>query len=335
MAGYGSDFSDEDLANVITFIRSEFGGFKELTTAAQVAEWRKKYVDVPGLTVIDKNGEDVLVGGLAREEIEQVNNPVKRTPAGQRKLIQIGGEEVAFRWCPPTGKNGFDMGSPAEEELRDRDETQHRVVLTHGFWMMETEVTERLWKAVTGNAVDYRDSKKPPRTDFAVEQRTWDDCQKFISMVNASGALPEGLKAALPTEAQWEYACRAGTRTVFHFGDSLGRDQASIDGRSPYGGAKKRPFKPNPQPVRSYAANAWGLYDMHGGLWEWCADWYGPYISGLQTDPVGAETGPYRVLRGGSRESDARYCRSAFRGKLRPNDDSRAGFRLSLQLETP
>ncbi|NIO08474.1 MAG: hypothetical protein GTO40_10905, partial [Deltaproteobacteria bacterium] len=97
MAGYGSDFSDEDLANVITFIRSEFGGFKELTTAAQVAEWRKKYVDVPGLTVIDKNGEDVLVGGLAREEIEQVNNPVKRTPAGQRKLIQIGGEEVAFR----------------------------------------------------------------------------------------------------------------------------------------------------------------------------------------------------------------------------------------------
>jgi len=337
MFGFMNYFSDEDLANVITYICSEFGGVKELTTAAQVAEWRKKYSQIPGVEFVEKNGKNVLVGGLTREEIERVNNPVKETPAGERRLIEIAGKQVAFRWCPPTAMQGFWMGSPAGEEQRDGDETRHQVVLTQGFWMMETEVTQGLWTAVTGKKPDYFSKSFPVPTkgdDYAVKEQSWEDCQEFISKVNAGGTIPEGLRAALPTEAQWEYACRAGTSTVFHFGDSLGSDQASIDGREPYGDVKKRPIRRSALPVRKFAANAWGLHDMHGGVWEWCADWYGPCISAKQINPLGPTEGRYRVLRGGCSGSIAIHCRSAYRGRLDPKDGSHwYGFRLTLQLE--
>ena len=338
MAGFANSWPDEDIANVITYLCSEFGGVNELTTAAQVAGWREKYAQVSGVDVVEKNGKNVLVGGLSREEIERVNNPVKETPAGERRLIEIAGKQVAFRWCPPSARHGFWMGSPAGEEHRDRDETRHQVVLTQGFWMMETEVTQGLWTAVTGKEPDYFSKTFPVPTkgdDYAVKEQSWEDCQEFISKVNAGGTVPEGLRAALPSEAQWEYACRAGTSTVFHFGDSLGSDQASIDGREPYGDAKKRPYRAKALPVRTFAANAWGLHDMHGGVWEWCADWYSPYVSGKQINPLGPKEGRYRVLRGGTWWSNAINCRSAYRGRLDPKDGScKYGFRLTLQVDT-
>ena len=167
---------------------------------------------------------------------------------------------------------------------------------------------------------------------------SWEDCQEFISKLNQSGKLPEGLRAALPTEAQWEYACRAGTQSVFHYGNGLGSHQANFDGYYPYGGAARGSYKSSTVLVKSYRENAWGLYDMHGNVWEWCADWndkdyYSAVAAGRDPKGPGAN-GQNRVLRGGGWVSYARSCRSANRDGGRPgNRGIINGFRLSLQVE--
>ena len=223
------------------------------------------------------------------------------------------------------------MGSPATEEDHQDDEKQHTVVLTKGFWLAETEVTQGLWQAVMGS----NPSSFKKGAGYPVEKVSWEDCQEFIRKVNTSGKLPPGVKAALPTEAQWEYACRAGTQTVFHYGNSLSSRQANFDGRYPYGGASQGVDKKSTVAVQSYQPNTWGLYDMHGNVWEWCADRYGEYGSGQQTDPPGAKDGRYRVLRGGSWNYHAWLCRSANRAWGWPDgrDFILIGFRLSLQVE--
>ena len=133
----------------------------------------------------------------------------------------------------------------------------------------------------------------------------------------------------LPTEAQWEYACRAGTTTPFHFGDSLSSNQANFDGNYPYG-AEKGPYLERTTPVGTYAPNAWGLYDMHGNVWEWCYDWYGEYTAGDAADPHGPETGSDRVVRGGAWDIYAQFCRSACRFRFDPGRRYRIlGFRVA------
>ena len=117
----------------------------------------------------------------------------------------------------------------------------------------------------------------------------------------------------LPTEAEWEYACRAGTTTPFHFGETISTDQANYNGNFTYGNGKKGVYRKKTTPVGSFPANAWGLYDMHGNVWQWCQDWYGDYPQKDVVDPQGPEKGEYRVLRGGSWSNDPRYCRSAYR----------------------
>ena len=133
----------------------------------------------------------------------------------------------------------------------------------------------------------------------------------------------------LPTEAQWEYACRAGTTTPFNTGSNLTTDQANYDGNYPYNGNAKGVYREKTMPVGSFAPNAWGLYDMHGNVWEWCSDWYGDYPTGAQTDPAGPSSGSARVYRGGSWHSNAHLCRSAYRDRYSPaRRFNLIGFRL-------
>ena len=157
-----------------------------------------------------------------------------------------------------------------------------------------------------------------------VETVSWEDCQRFIDKVNAR--LNCGVR--LPTEAEWEYACRAGTTTAYHWGNALNGDKANCDGNYPCGTTQKGRYIERTSPVGSYNANPWGFYDMHGNVYEWCSDWHDRY-GGNATDPQGPASGVRRVLRGGSWNYRARYCRSAYRIWNLPSFRSDfCGFRL-------
>jgi formylglycine-generating enzyme required for sulfatase activity len=248
--------------------------------------------------------------------------------AGDSLELTINDVKYAFRWCPP---GTFQMGSPTSEPERGKDETQHQVTLTKGFWMLETEVTQAMWESIMdNNPSNFKGVKLP------VEIVSWDDCQEYIKKLNDtiarsdSKGIPAGFKFSLPTESQWEYACRAGTTTPFHFGSTLNGDKANCDGNYPYGTTKGRNLEKTTD-VGSYAANAWGLRDMHGNVWEWCSDRYGDYPSDAVTDPTGAVEGPLRVFRGGSWGGGAKYCRSADRSYFGSSHrDYFVGIRLSL-----
>ena len=210
------------------------------------------------------------------------------------------------------------MGSPLSEPGRCDDETQHQVSLTRGFWMLETQVTQAMWESVTGSNPSYFKGAKLP-----VESVSWYDCQRFIEQLNAhlagipvpdlAGTPGTGYHFSLPTEAQWEYACRAGTTTPFNFGCVLNGDKANCDGNIPYGTSTKGKYLKKTSEVGSYPANAWGLFNMHGNVWEWCSDWYGNYPGDSATDPVRPSSGSFRVLRGGGWHYNAGVCRSANR----------------------
>jgi formylglycine-generating enzyme required for sulfatase activity/predicted Ser/Thr protein kinase len=247
---------------------------------------------------------------------------------GKSLQIEIGiGQKMAFQFCPA---GSFMMGSPASEADRSDDEDQVQVKISQGFWMGQTEVSQRQWAAVMGgNPSQFKGD------DLPVEQVSWEDAQAFIAKLNQSAVRPEGWKYALPTEAQWEYACRAGTKSVFGFGDVLNGREANCDGNSPYGTSTKGPYQGKTANVGSYAANAWGLYDMHGNVWEWCADWYGEKLSG-GVDPVGVWTGSFRVFRGGSWRESAIACRAAFRYiRLTPGSSKgRVGLRTAAVRAT-
>ena len=245
-----------------------------------------------------------------KESVEPVVTVVDKN-AGKRAVKVINGVEFAFRWCPA---GTFMMGSPSSEEGRFSNETQHQVTLTKGFWMMETEVTQKQWKAVMGNNPSIF-----KRDDLPVECVSWDDCQEFCKKCTQLG-----LPVQLPTEAQWEYACRAGTTGAY---------AGNLVEMAWY--YYRRGIKTHP--VGTKKPNAWGLYDMHGNVYEWCQDWYGSYPSGSVTDPTGPENGSYRVNRGGSWDDGAGYCRSACRHYVHgPGDRSYIlGFRVVRSITRP
>ncbi|MCP4108120.1 MAG: SUMF1/EgtB/PvdO family nonheme iron enzyme [Desulfobacteraceae bacterium] len=218
----------------------------------------------------------------------------------------------------------FTMGSPENEKGRDSDEKQHRVTLTKGFYMQTTEVTQRQWKAIMGsNLSNFKGCEECP-----VENVSWNDTQEFIKKLNQKG---EGVYS-LPTEAEWEYAARAGTDTPFYFGKCLSTDQVNYNGNYPLKGCPKGEYRKKTTPVASFKANLWGLYDMHGNVWEWCQDWYSNYPSTAVSDPSGPKTGSLRVNRGGSWVYNAGYCRSACRRNNSPdNRNNGLGFRLSRE----
>ena len=148
-----------------------------------------------------------------------------------------------------------------------------------------------------------------------VERVSHDDVTRFCQRLSERS--PE-LDPTLPTEAQWEYACRAGSTTPFHFGDSIDTDQVNYHGSFPYGDQPKGEFRQTTVGVKELPANRWGLFQLHGNVWEWCRDWYGKYETSLNVDPEGPSAGSDRVLRGGSWFHDARSARSAYRYADRP-----------------
>jgi len=215
----------------------------------------------------------------------------------------------------------FLMGSPETELERATDETLHEVKLSHGFWLAESACAQELWEAVT--------SSTPSRfkgQDHPVEQVSYTDVVQFCEQLSK---LIPGLMPALPTEAQWEYACRAGTTTPFSFGDTITTDQANFNGNYPYAGSAKGEYRQKTVSVKSQPANRWGLYQMHGNVWEWCRDWHAEYSTATQVDPVGPKTGSDRVLRGGGWFFHARGVRSACRYGFGPGHrHDFLGFRL-------
>lgn len=227
----------------------------------------------------------------------------------------------------------FTMGSPESEASHDANEGPQTVVtLSRGFWIGKCEVSQAEFVAVMGaNNSHFRNPGLP------VDGATWvmatDYCHALTERERAAGRLPTGHIYRLPTEAEWEYACRARTTTPFGIADgtSLGSAQANFDGTFPFGEAASGPFLNKTTLVGHYLPNAWGLYDMHGNVWEWCQDWYGPYPGGKATDPKGPAKGSERVLRGGGYTSLGQSCRSARRDRRSPGFANRIqGFRVVL-----
>jgi formylglycine-generating enzyme required for sulfatase activity len=265
------------------------------------------------------NGEYKSVANLrikdliAKAEAEKLKNP----KAGMTIKNSLGMEFMGI----PAGT--FMMGSPTSETDRSSDEVQHQVTISKGYWMGKYEVTQAEWKAVMGNNPSY--FKNCPRCP--VESVSWEEVQEFIKKLNEKG---EGTYR-LPTEAEWEYAARAGTTSAFGIGDgkNLSSKEANFDGNYPYGNTTKGKWLEKTIPVGSYQANAYGLYDMHGNVWEWCNDWYGEYPNSGVTDPKGPSAGSSRVNRGGGWFSDGGNLRSADRDYNSPsNRYNNLGFRL-------
>jgi formylglycine-generating enzyme required for sulfatase activity len=209
------------------------------------------------------------------------------------------------------------------------------VRITRPFYLGKYEVTQAQWKAVAG-----RNPSGFSGDDLPVEQVSWNACQKFLGKLNRAAGEREAARDPmfrLPTEAQWEYACRAGTAGPFHFGKTVTTGQVNFDGGYPYGGSPKGAFRQKTVRVGSFPPNALGLYDMHGNVWEWCRDVYDARFyrkpEASAPDPLSASGSSYRVLRGGAWDCFARFCRSAFRGSDSPGRSfCTLGFRLAVSL---
>ncbi|MDO5582016.1 MAG: formylglycine-generating enzyme family protein [Planctomycetia bacterium] len=233
---------------------------------------------------------------------------------GTLKTIRIDSDtELRFRWCP---RGTFQMGSPLDEKDRDAEEIPHRVTFTAGFWILETEITQKIYQAIMNdNPSQFRGASHP------VDSVSWEEANRFVQKIKDRLSKTSEGEFALPTEAQWEYACRAGSaapwsgdlKDIAWFGEN--RDTGST------------------HPVGTKNANAWGIFDMHGNLWEWTADYYYDY----KPDPVINPRGPIRsdsgvrIDRGGCWDSTPDYCRSAHRGVYEPDRKSPfVGFRIVL-----
>jgi hypothetical protein len=228
---------------------------------------------------------------------------------GYETTVDLGeGVKLTLCWCPP---GTFIMGSPSNEAHRGNDETQHHVTLTKGFWMGKYEVTVAQWVQVMGRKPS--DSSDEGKNSPVIPD-TWEDCREFIQNLNTR--VPRG-GFRLPTEAEWEYACRAGTPGPYA-GDKDAMGWYNDNGGGPT------------HEVGQKTPNAWGLHDMHGNLWERCSDWYGDYPAGEITDPKGPISGTERVIRGGSWNFSSRSARSATRAARTPDKNtSILGLRLA------
>ncbi len=277
--------------------------------------------------------------GLSKEQASQIETEVLGMPKElfydsrptppvkpQDDVGQKAGEVITnelgmkFAWIPP---GTFMMGSPESEEYRNSNETSHKVIITKGFYLGIYTVTQEQWEGLMENNPSGNKGAKLP-----VHGVSWEDCQEFIKKLNAK--TNGGYR--LPTEAEWEYACRAGTTTAYSFGDNITPKDANYASSILVSFFTLFVFN-SPKAVGSYKSNAFGLYDMHGNVEEWCEDWYGDYYSaGVVTDPKGTVTGEYRILRGGSCDVGGSDARSSYRNSRTPTGrffSLSSGFRLA------
>ena len=264
-------------------------------------------------------------------------------PCAAQILVQVpldlpdGATPLTLVYVPP---GSFIQGSPPEERGRSSDEHPlHPVVLTRGFYLGRFEITQAQWEAVMHS----RPAFYMDRPNHPVENVSWNDTQAFMAALNARG---RG-SFRLPTEAEWEYACRAGTTSRFSFGDALECFGSRPDQTEPYceimdrymwwlGNNAVLGYEFGAKQVGLKQPNGWGLYDMHGNVWEWCEDWFAPYPDAMQIDPHGPATGVNKVFRGGSFFFYSETCRSAYRNYRVPGHvGSNIGFRLLLEAEPP
>jgi len=264
----------------------------------------------------------------AKEAKRRQEETAKALGVPVNKTIAAGGLEMVL---VPAGE--FMMGSPATELGRDRNEgPQHRVRITKPFYIGKFAITQRQWTNLgEKNWSRWRfvgDCRESP-----VEWVSWDDCQRFLKKLNA--LVKEKGAFALPTEAEWEYACRAGTATPFHFGETISTDQANYNGDYVYGKGPKGVYRKTTVKSGSFKPNTFGLYDMHGNVWEWCQDRYSfdCYKNSGTNDPQGPAQGDERVLRGGAWTYEPGNCRSAARVKTGPKmRDIFFGFRVVFRI---
>lgn len=236
----------------------------------------------------------------------------------------------------------FTMGSPASEFRHGKDEVQHSVTLKD-FYLGKFEVTQKEFREVMNAAPgNFKGDNLP------IENVTWFKAVEYCNALSREeGVTPayaitgagdaitvtwsrnaDGYR--LPTEAEWEYACRAGTNTPFNTGENITTDQANYYGSYPYKDVPRGQYRDSTVPVGSVPPNTWGLHEMHGNVWEWCWDWYGEYASGPQTQPNGPTEGTYRVNRGGGWNDFGRHLRSAYRAAHTPSNRTfNIGFRVA------
>jgi len=261
-----------------------------------------------GLLVLSGCGLDGI-GGEEEDRVETFTVPLP------------GNTKMVFVKIPP---GGFMMGSPEQEKDRFENEGPlHEVMLTRPIHLGRFEVTNAQWHAVMSAHFSEAGARNP---DHPVEGVTWEDCRAFVEEMNLLGVGT----FRLPTEAEWEYACRAGTQTRFYWGDDP--EGTLINEYAWYVKNANR----KTHSVGQKKANRWGLHDMAGNVQEWCRDWMGRYSEGRQTNPTGSGEGTYRTFRGGGRGYGAGYCRSAMRSGLKPTEGSEGlGFRILMEKPAP
>jgi formylglycine-generating enzyme required for sulfatase activity len=240
----------------------------------------------------------------------------------------------------------FTMGSPAQEPERGQDETQHRVTVSD-FYIAKSSVTQREYRELMGaNPSEFK------ADNFPVENVTWLDAVRYCNERSARERLTpaytiQGNNVAwnrtangyrLPTEAEWEYACRAGTTTPFNTGSTITDEQANFYNHYGYNnnssGHTIGAYRQRTMPVNSFRANPWGLFDMHGNVSDWCWDWYGEYGASAQTNPAGQAVGTLRINRGGGWNDFPKHIRSAYRAATPPDNGSyNIGFRLARNAQ--
>ncbi|MDO4549799.1 MAG: SUMF1/EgtB/PvdO family nonheme iron enzyme [Planctomycetia bacterium] len=314
----------EDKAESGTEKESETGeAEKEAKTSAEKETKTEKAAS--GKTD-NESAEEIKTSG----EKKKTSARTKERKPGTRITKKINGVTYAFRWCPP---GEFIMGSPKNELGRESDEKQHKVTFSEGFWIMETEVTQLMWATVMRNnpacfsrwGTSAYKVKGILTQNFPVEQVSWEDCQIFCEKLRE-----KGFDIYLPTEAQWEYACRAGSTASLNNGKNItSREEACYHLNEVAWYTKNTDGKPCPVGMRK--PNAWGIHDMHGNVWEWSADWHKSFTEEDVTDPTGPTEGTDRVARGGGWTSPTRRCRSACRLKEEPtNRRHYLGFRVIM-----
>jgi formylglycine-generating enzyme required for sulfatase activity len=248
---------------------------------------------------------------------------VPKVWAAEKRFINDLGMTFVF-----IDKGIFLMGSPEDETHRNPDEIQYQVTITTPFYMQTTEVTLKQWWSVMGKRWFGRRKGTP---DMPVTRVSWFETMRFIKKLNKTNP---GVYR-LPTEAEWEYAARAGSSTAYSWGNVIDCSRAmysnnALKSRACINPTRKKGLPADrPAPVKSYSPNAWGFFDMHGNVWEWCLDWYGRYPSSPSEDPQGLNSGIGRVRRGGSWFKDGFLCRSANRNYAHPAGRLKTtGFRL-------